>query len=528
MSRKIVWAYTLTVLFACLFCLTKNVHVAYASPYTDIDTHTAYDMIANGSFPDLVVLDVRTQNEYDEGHIYMATWIPHTELKARIGELAGHEDHEIIVYCRSGVRSVNASLTLDSMNFTKVYNMLEGILDWELDGYLIWNATVHNVDTTFNYDTIQRAIDAPETLDGHTIFVDEEIYYENVIVDKSVSLVSENRSATIVDGNNTGTAFMVTSHGVVLKGFTIQNCNVGINAVGFNNSIIMNNYVRNCKSKGILVSQTVNGTVVDNVVEGTYNGYGIYVNSSQKIIVEGNLVNENYFDGLGLLNSHNCTLRYNTVDNTYLFGIWIDSSTFNFIYHNNVLNNGIQASCNSEPNMWDNEVEGNYWNVSTIIDLNHDGIGDTPYIVDENNTDNYPLMSIFSNFNTSLGKYVNVISNSTIDNFEYFESNSTIKMYVSNMTGNQTSGFVRISIPHTLMTEPYNITADGANPTYWDYMLYDNGSHRWIYFEYEHSTLEIVIIPEIPALIILPIFMTVAILLALVNRIKSVKSNDLA
>ena len=98
--------------------------MAYASPYANVDVGTAFNMITSGTYPDLVVLDVRRQDEYDGGHIYGAIWIPHTELEARIGELAGHEDHELIVYCRSGVRSVIASKILDSYNFTRVYNML--------------------------------------------------------------------------------------------------------------------------------------------------------------------------------------------------------------------------------------------------------------------------------------------------------------------------------------------------------------------------------------------------------------------
>ena len=88
-----------------------------------------------------IVLDVRTQSEYESGHIHGAVWIPVTELEARIGELTGHEDHEIIVYCKSGVRSVTASSILESNNFTKVYNMLGGIQAWQSAGYPVWNAT---------------------------------------------------------------------------------------------------------------------------------------------------------------------------------------------------------------------------------------------------------------------------------------------------------------------------------------------------------------------------------------------------
>jgi len=105
-----------------------RLQIAYASTYINISVDTAYNMITNGSYHDLVVLDVRTQDEYGSGHIYGAVLIPNTELNERIEELAGHENHEIIVYCRTGVRSAIGSEILDSHNFTKVYNMLGGIL----------------------------------------------------------------------------------------------------------------------------------------------------------------------------------------------------------------------------------------------------------------------------------------------------------------------------------------------------------------------------------------------------------------
>ncbi|NIV44716.1 hypothetical protein GWN49_07590, partial [Candidatus Bathyarchaeota archaeon] len=79
--------------------------------------------------------DVRTQSEFNSGHIDGAVLIPHTELDERIEELAGHENHEIIVYCRTGVRSAIGSEILDSHNFTEVYNMLDGISSWQTAGY---------------------------------------------------------------------------------------------------------------------------------------------------------------------------------------------------------------------------------------------------------------------------------------------------------------------------------------------------------------------------------------------------------
>jgi rhodanese-related sulfurtransferase len=128
-------------LLAILFLFAMNLlnwNITYASPYTDTNVDTAYNMITNGSYPNLVVLDVRRQDEYDSGHIHGAVLIPHTELDGRIEELADHENHEIIVYCRTGVRSVIASEILDSHNFTEVYNMLGGIQAWQSAGYPVW------------------------------------------------------------------------------------------------------------------------------------------------------------------------------------------------------------------------------------------------------------------------------------------------------------------------------------------------------------------------------------------------------
>ena len=127
---------------------------AFAEPtettFHNVTVDLAYDMITDGSFPDLVVLDVRYQYEYDMGHLYDAVLIPYDELETRIGELEEQKNHEMIVYCRSGYRSEIASEILVEYNFTKVYNMLGGILAWIEAGYSIYttfhHATVNIVD----------------------------------------------------------------------------------------------------------------------------------------------------------------------------------------------------------------------------------------------------------------------------------------------------------------------------------------------------------------------------------------------
>jgi len=501
----------------------------YASPYTDISVDIAYDMITNGSYPNLVILDVRNKTEYDSGHIYGAVWIPHTQLDARINELAGHENHEIIVYCKSGVRSRLASETLEAHNFTKVFNMLGGITEWEDSGYPVWIATVHNLNTSFNYDTIQAALDAPQTLDGHLIFVDNGTYFEHVVVNKSVSIIGENVSSTIVNGNGTGTVFFVNASDVTIKGFRVENGTIGIKIENSNNSAVIGNHVvynvdaiilrysynctvyqnlvENNTNRGILVTNSQNFTVNSNYVYGS-GYYGINANSSVSGVIRKNYVEENLHDGIGLaMSSNSCLIEGNTIINNRLFGILIElSSNNNNAYHNNIISNGIQTSGGNPTNKWDNGFEGNYWSDYTGIDLNHDGIGDSPYVISDDSVDNHPLMGMFHSFNVSLKHSVDVISNSTIDSFHYFYSNSTIRLYVSNMTTGQTHGFCRVSIPYKLMNvtniqvmiNDGNIEVLNAN-----YTLYDNGTHRWIYFAYSHSTRKIDIIPEFPSTIML-------------------------
>jgi rhodanese-related sulfurtransferase len=76
----------------------------------------------------LVVLDVRTPEEFSQGHVAGARNIPHTELAARLGELEDARNSDIVVYCRSGNRSKLALEVLDKAGFKRLLH-LEG--DWQ-------------------------------------------------------------------------------------------------------------------------------------------------------------------------------------------------------------------------------------------------------------------------------------------------------------------------------------------------------------------------------------------------------------
>ena len=455
----------------CVVCFL-GLRITYALPYTDINVETAYNMITNGSYPDLVILDVRRQDEYDTGHIIHAVLIPHTELDERIDELASHKNHEIIVYCKTGVRSVIASEILDSHNFTKVYNMLGGITAWQFAYYRVWIATVHNVNTSIDYDTIQAAIDASETLDGHTILVGAGTYYEYVVINKSISLIGEDRETTILDGSEIITPIVhITASNVTVRSFTIQD----------------GGRIYGLEGGGIYITNSNRNSIIDNMITNTQYGINLR-NSTNNAIIENPIIENDV--GIQFLDDH---------------------SNSSVIYHNNFINNSwhqVQSYAVSN-NTWDNGLEGNYWSNYTGVDLNNDGIGDSPHIIDTNNTDNYPLMGMFSDFNATSEYHVQTICNSSISDFQF---NGTAICF--NASGKDaTTGFCRLCIPRALMNETYKVFINSTEVPC-NLLPCSNNTHSYLYFTYSHSTQEVIIVPEFPTWIPM-LFILIALTVAL-------------
>ena len=97
----------------------------------DVSAEEAARLI--GTLNNLVILDVRTQEEYDVEHIQNAVLIPVQELENRVDEL--FKDETLLVYCRTGNRSQTAVTILEENGFTKIYHMNGGITTWKSAGY---------------------------------------------------------------------------------------------------------------------------------------------------------------------------------------------------------------------------------------------------------------------------------------------------------------------------------------------------------------------------------------------------------
>jgi hypothetical protein len=149
-------------------------------------------------------------------------------------------------------------------------------------------------------------------------------------------------------------------------------------------------------------------------------------------------------------------------------------------------------------NFWDHDGEGNYWSDYSGQDLNRDGLGDVPYLIDETYRDNHPLMGAFSDFDVSLeGETydVTVVSNSTISTFKFEIGRETRNRIIRfNATvKDDTAGFCRVRIPTKLMNYSYIVLIDGEEiiPTL---LNVSNETYVYLYFTYLHKTNAITII----------------------------------
>jgi rhodanese-related sulfurtransferase len=116
--------------------------------YTDVTVSEACTLIENTS--NLFILDVRTKDEYLTGHINNSHLLPHLEVESNQHKIPQNKSSPLLVYCRSGRRSSIASNTLVDLNYTQIYNMHEGFIEWKQANY----PYVSSNDNIFNLSTI--------------------------------------------------------------------------------------------------------------------------------------------------------------------------------------------------------------------------------------------------------------------------------------------------------------------------------------------------------------------------------------
>jgi len=327
---------------------------------------------------------------------------------------------------------------------------------------------VHNINTGLNYSTIQGAIDAPETIVGHTIFVEQGMYYENVVVNKSISLAGENRSTTIIDGNQSGNVVTISANNASISSFTIQRSG---NTSGLDSGIFLN-HTKYCTIANSNITNNLNGifayhssnnrihenTVALNAMCPNAWGYGIGLRESDNNTVEDNILISNCY-GIRLMNSAGNTLSNNNMTgNTFNFGVYVWSGLLAHFIHNISASNTVNGkpihylknryNITVDPTTFPNIGYLGIINSTNIVvkDINISKAGEGILFAWTNSS---AIMNVKSSDNhygiTLTSSRSNVVSDNTVEDIyhtgliTFFSDNNTI---VSNSVFNSGWGFV--------------------------------------------------------------------------------------
>jgi len=224
---------------------------------------------------------------------------------------------------------ISTTATQNQVNVTETYYSTNNKF------YLTTNDGAGNGNTLYvggtgpgNYTKIQTAIDNADERDTIFVYNDSSPYYENIIVDKSITLIGENKNNTIIDGKEEGNVISIFADLVNISGFKIQNSiketwdDAGVyidsNHTTIQGNIIINNY------QGIYLQKHVtHNTISDNMIVNNFVD-GIYISKeSNNNTFDKNVIQNNSEDGLECFwgEFHDNEITENVFSNNIRYGI---------------------------------------------------------------------------------------------------------------------------------------------------------------------------------------------------------------
>jgi parallel beta-helix repeat protein len=197
--------------------------------------------------------------------------------------------------------------------------------------------------------------------------------------------ITINGNGYSLTGNGASTGiFLEGRHDITIRNLTISNFKDGITYSYYREMF------SDCKNNALIANNIIN------------NKWGVYCYFAQNIVISGNVISNNSNTGISTFDSAQIQIYGNTLSENNVAVRFTHLENSN-VCGNNFINNANQTNVDPESKnggtfgwstiKWNNGQSGNFWSDHEGTDANKDGICDIPYIIDDNNTDHYPLMA---------------------------------------------------------------------------------------------------------------------------------------
>jgi len=280
-----------------------------------------------------------------------------------------------------------------------------------------------------NYTTIQDAINDAE--DGYTIFVYDGIYYENLKISKSISIIGQSSDGVVLKSDENG--IIIHADGAEIR----------------NISIISNGGGKNYA--GILCNGT--GSIIHGLSISGY-GWGLYLENAAYAVIENNRIAKNIEYAVYMVNSSNSLIRDNKISNNW-YGVWSEYSPYLVITENNFSSNrwyALWLDSSGESTITDNVFIKNWYSIylyssgnNTISGNNIYGNEHGPQFVDaDNNTFYHNIVKKNEHYGISVG--CRSSGNSFTDNDIIENAQNAWDDYGSSWDGNYWSDYIGLKL----------------------------------------------------------------------------------